>query len=163
MQRLNEEHQMSERITIYTDGGCHGNPGPGGWGCILIDGDRRIELKGFDGDTTNNRMELTAVITALETVSKDPALKGRPVELHTDSQYVKDGITSWIHNWLKKGWKTAAGKPVKNREYWIRLKELDDALDVTWKWVRGHDGNELNEACDTLVQEAIAEGKNGLK
>jgi ribonuclease HI len=150
---------MSETVLIYTDGGCHGNPGPGGWGLVLLDGERRIEKKGYDAATTNNRMELTAVISALETVFQDPALKGRKVELHTDSQYVKNGITSWIHNWMRKGWKTSGGQPVKNKEYWVRLKELDDALDVSWHWVKGHDGNEFNEACDTLVQEAIAAGK----
>jgi ribonuclease HI len=149
--------EKGKKIEIFTDGGCHGNPGPGGWACILLDGPRRIELKGYEEYTTNNKMELSAVIAALERVLKDPELQGRAVELSTDSQYVKNGITSWIHSWVKNGWMTSAKKPVKNREYWQQLKELDQKLQVSWKWVRGHDGNELNEACDALVQQAIAE------
>ena len=148
---------MGGPIEIYTDGGCHGNPGPGGWAFLLNCDEEYIERKGNQRETTNNRMELTAVISALEYVSSEELLKGRPIILHTDSQYVKNGINSWIHTWVKNGWKTSAGKPVKNREYWIRLKAVNDLLKVSWKWVKGHAGNEENERCDALVQEAIGE------
>ncbi|WP_020613884.1 ribonuclease HI [Sediminispirochaeta bajacaliforniensis] len=152
-------NEKEKAVIVYTDGGCHGNPGPGGWACIILSSDNRIEKRGFEAATTNNRMELTAVITALETILSSTSLQKSSVELHTDSQYVRNGITSWISGWIKKGWKTASGSAVKNRELWERLKQLDDRLTVTWRWVRGHDGNELNEACDALVQQAIREGK----
>lgn len=148
---------MDEHIIIYTDGGCHGNPGPGGWGFVLECDGKRIERRGGEKHTTNNKMELEAVISALSLVAETPELSGRRIEIHTDSQYVKNGISSWIHSWMKKGWKTAAGKPVKNQEYWKRLKELDDRVNASWNWVKGHAGNELNERCDALVQEAIAD------
>lgn len=148
-----------ESIQMYTDGGCHGNPGPGGWAYVIDSGGNTVEGRGNEVDTTNNRMELTAVISALEFVHSRDDLKKHPLVLHTDSQYVKNGIESWIHTWIRNGWKTAAGKPVKNREYWVRLKALDDQLNVQWRWVKGHAGNELNERCDALVQKAIGELK----
>jgi ribonuclease HI len=138
-------------IEIYTDGGCSGNPGPGGWAYVLTDGGRQVKASGGEADTTNNKMELTAVIEALEAVKADKKTSLQPVTIVTDSQYVKSGITTWIHNWVKNGWKTAAKKPVKNQEYWMRLKALCDELDVNWKWVKGHSGNELNEECDSMV------------
>lgn len=138
-------------IEIYTDGGCSGNPGPGGWAFVLTAGETQIRKSGGDPDTTNNRMELSAVINALKEVRTNKAWAAGPVMVVTDSQYVKNGITSWITNWEKNGWKTAAKKPVKNKEYWVALKENTDALHVEWRWVKGHSGNELNEACDTMV------------
>ena len=138
-------------IEIYTDGGCSGNPGPGGWAFVLQADGKVIKKSGGEPDTTNNRMELTAVINALSEVKSDPGLSGKPVSIFTDSQYVKNGITAWINNWVRNGWKTSAKKPVKNREYWMRLKELADSADVSWNWVKGHAGNELNEECDSMV------------
>ncbi|MFP4179174.1 MAG: ribonuclease HI [Spirochaetaceae bacterium] len=146
-------------IVVYTDGGCSGNPGPGGWAFVLLDGDRRRERSGGEARTTNNRMELTAVTKALETVQKEAELRGRKIHVYTDSQYVKNGISTWIHTWERNGWLTSAKKPVKNREYWQRLKELADSLDIQWNWVRGHAGNELNEVCDSMVQEEIKKYK----
>jgi ribonuclease HI len=138
-------------IEIYTDGGCSGNPGPGGWAFVLTAGEQQIKKSGGEPHTTNNKMELSAVINSLKEVNTNSLLTGKPVTVVTDSQYVKNGITAWIHNWVKNGWKTAAKKPVKNKEYWIELKTLVDSLDVNWKWVKGHSGNELNEECDTMV------------
>lgn len=146
-------------IIVYTDGGCSGNPGPGGWAFVLLDGDRRRERSGGEAQTTNNRMELTAVTRALETVQKEPELQRREIHLYTDSQYVKNGISTWIHTWERNGWLTSAKKPVKNREYWQKLKELADSLDIRWNWVKGHAGNELNEVCDSMVQEEIKKYK----
>jgi ribonuclease HI len=147
-------------IEIYTDGGCWGNPGPGGWAYRMhLDGET-LEGSGGDAATTNNRMELTAVIEALRLVWKDESLAKRPVVVHTDSQYVKNGISSWIETWSRNGWKTAAKKPVKNQDLWIILKELRDSLSIRWLWVRGHAGNPDNERCDALVQEAVAAVKN---
>jgi ribonuclease HI len=137
-------------VTIYTDGACSGNPGPGGWGAILEWNGRRKEIKGGDPHTTNNRMELTAAIMALE------ALK-RPctVDLHTDSQYLRQGITSWITSWKSNGWRTADRKPVKNVDLWQRLDAALAQHKVRWHWVRGHAGNDLNERADELAREAI--------
>lgn len=154
------EKTDGREVIVYTDGGCSGNPGAGGWAFVLVDGDRRRERSGGEAHTTNNRMELTAVIEALETILDDDSLrkdgKGlRPVAVYTDSQYVKNGISSWIHNWVRNGWMTSGKKPVKNREYWQRLKDLADSLPVQWHWVRGHAGDELNEACDAMVQKEI--------
>jgi ribonuclease HI len=143
---------MAKRVVIHTDGACSGNPGPGGWGAILEwDGHRR-EIKGGDPHTTNNRMELTAAIMALE------ALK-RPctVELFTDSQYLRNGITKWIHGWKRNGWRTADKKPVKNIDLWQRLDTALARHDVRWHWVRGHAGHDLNERADELAREAISE------
>jgi ribonuclease HI len=151
---------MQKEIEIYTDGGCWGNPGPGGWAYrIHLDGET-LEGNGGDAATTNNRMELTAVIEALRLVRKDESLAKRPVVVHTDSQYVKNGISSWIETWSRNGWKTAARKPVKNQDLWVILKELRDSLGIRWLWVKGHAGNPDNERCDALVQEAVASVKN---
>jgi ribonuclease HI len=139
-------------VVIHTDGACSGNPGPGGWGAILTFGDREKELKGGEFDTTNNRMELMAAISALEALKK-PCV----VDLHTDSQYLRNGVTSWIKNWKRNGWRTADKKPVKNVDLWQRL---DDALtphQVRWHWVRGHAGHSMNERADVLARDAIAE------
>ena len=137
-------------VTIYTDGACSGNPGPGGWGAVLLYGEHRREISGASADTTNNRMELTAAIRALE------ALK-RPtdVDLYTDSTYVKDGITRWLPGWKAKGWRTASKAPVKNRDLWEALDALAQHHDVTWHWVRGHAGNAGNERADALAREAL--------
>lgn len=144
-----------EPIIIYTDGGCSGNPGPGGWAFVLNDGSLRRERSGGSPDTTNNKMELTAVIEALKTVRDERAHEGRQIELYTDSQYVKNGISSWIHNWERNGWQTSGKKPVKNKEYWQELKALADVLPVSWHWVKGHAGNELNEKCDQMVRKEM--------
>jgi ribonuclease HI len=142
---------MSGLLTIYTDGGCTGNPGPGGWAAVILEnGEDPREMSGADDATTNNRMELTAVISALEYVIEVFG-KSRPIEVHTDSQYVQKGISEWMKGWISKGWKTSAGKPVKNKDLFIKLKELDDQLSVSWNWVKGHAGNEWNERCDELV------------
>ncbi|MEP3278977.1 MAG: ribonuclease HI [Stappiaceae bacterium] len=138
-------------VTIYTDGACSGNPGPGGWGALMQYGTADKHLKGGAAETTNNRMELTATIEALN------ALK-RPctVDLYTDSQYVKNGITQWIHAWKKNGWRTAAKKPVKNAELWQALDEALKRHKVTWRWVKGHAGDPGNEAADQLAREGMA-------
>jgi len=144
---------MSARkpVVIYTDGACSGNPGPGGWAAILAWGDRCKEISGGEALTTNNRMELMAAISALE------ALKGPSrVELHTDSAYLKDGITRWIHGWKKNGWRTADKKPVKNEELWRRLDEAQHIHDIDWHWVKGHAGHAENERADELAREAMA-------
>jgi ribonuclease HI len=140
-----------QSVVIYTDGACSGNPGPGGWGAILTMGEARKEISGGEADTTNNRMELMAAISALEALKKRCA-----VTLYTDSNYVKDGITSWIHGWKKKGWRTAANKPVKNAELWQRLELARAAHDVTWKWVKGHAGHPENERADELARMGMA-------
>ncbi len=141
---------MADVVEIYTDGACSGNPGPGGWGVLLrFDGNEK-ELKGGARETTNNRMEMTAAIEALS------ALK-RPcqVRLHTDSTYLKDGITSWIHNWKRNGWKTAAKKPVKNEDLWRRLDALLANHEIAWHWVKGHAGHPENERADALAREGM--------
>lgn len=144
-----------DSVIIYTDGGCRGNPGPGGWAYIIKT--EGIEISGSGGDnyTTNNKMELTAVIRSMEAILEDYELSKKSIDLHTDSQYVKNGISSWINNWIRNGWKTAAKKPVKNKELWIELKEVSDKLDVKWKWVKGHAGDPMNEACDSMVNEEM--------
>lgn len=141
----------SSKVIVHTDGACSGNPGPGGWGVILDYNGTRKELNGGEGLTTNNRMELMGAISALE------ALK-RPceVEMHVDSQYVKDGITKWIHGWKKNGWKTADKKPVKNAELWQRLDEALKLHKVSWHWVKGHAGHDDNERADELAREGMA-------
>ena len=137
-------------VVIYTDGACSRNPGPGGWGAILISGAHRKELSGGEAATTNNRMELLAAISALD------ALKGSSrVDLHTDSEYVRNGITTWIHGWKQRGWKTADKKPVKNVELWQRLDAARNRHDVTWHWVRGHAGDPENERADELAREGM--------
>jgi ribonuclease HI len=146
------------RVIIHTDGACSGNPGPGGWGAILEFGDQRKELKGGEAHTTNNRMELMAAIAALE------ALK-RPceVDLHTDSQYLRNGITSWIRKWKSNGWKTAEKKPVKNADLWQRLDGALAHHTVRWHWVKGHAGHDLNERADELAREGIMAVRAGAK
>ena len=143
---------MTPEVVIYTDGACSGNPGPGGWGAILISGQHERDLWGGEPATTNNRMELMAAIQALE------ALK-RPcrVELHTDSKYVQQGISEWLPGWKARGWKTAAKAPVKNEDLWRRLDTARLRHDVTWKWVKGHSGHTLNDRADALARRGIAE------
>lgn len=140
---------MSDAVEIFTDGACSGNPGPGGWGAILRFGAHEKELSGGEAETTNNRMELMAAIAGLE------ALK-RPVKviLCTDSTYVKDGITKWIHGWKRNGWKTSAKKPVKNEDLWRRLDAAVATQDVEWRWVKGHAGHPENERADKLARDA---------
>ena len=141
----------SNKVIAHADGACSGNPGPGGWGVILDYNGTRKELSGGEAETTNNRMELMAAISALE------ALK-RPceVEMHVDSNYVKDGITKWIHGWKKNGWKTADKKPVKNAELWQRLETALHTHKVSWHWVKGHAGHDDNERADELAREGMA-------
>ncbi|MDR1126725.1 MAG: ribonuclease HI [Treponema sp.] len=144
------------RISIYTDGGCHGNPGPGGWAYIILDESECIVAEKYGGEknTTNNRMELLAVINALEAVSVMISdNKSLDSVVFTDSQYVRQGITSWIYTWKKNGWITAAKTPVKNKDLWQRLDGF--SLSVEWMWVRGHAGNIFNEKCDAMTQVAI--------
>ncbi len=142
-------------ITIHTDGACSGNPGPGGWGAILEWNGHRRELKGGEPDTTNNRMEMMAAIQALEALKK----ADRSVILITDSVYLRDGITKWIHGWKKRGWKTADKKPVKNVDLWQRLEELTRAHTIDWRWVKGHAGDPGNERADELAREGLAEAR----
>jgi ribonuclease HI len=142
---------MSEpHVVIHTDGACSGNPGPGGWGAILAFGDRQKELHGGEAHTTNNRMELMGAISALEALKK-PCV----VDLHTDSQYMRDGIMKWIKNWKRNGWRTADKKPVKNVDLWKRLDELAAQHDVEWHWVKGHAGHVENERADRLANQGI--------
>ncbi|MBN2618725.1 MAG: ribonuclease HI [Spirochaetales bacterium] len=137
-------------IKVYTDGGCTGNPGPGGWGIVILVDNKEITLSGGDNQTTNNQMELTAVIKALEYIGNEYSLKEQ-ISIYTDSQYVKNGITSWIINWEKNGWKTASKQPVKNKEYWMTLRSLTNIANIKWFWVKGHSGDKYNELCDQLV------------
>ena len=139
------------RVGIWTDGACSGNPGPGGWGAILVMGPARKELCGGEADTTNNRMELTAAIRALDALTRPCA-----VDLNTDSQYVKDGLTSWLHGWKKRGWLTADKKPVKNVDLWKLLDAAVQRHQVAWHWIKGHAGNEMNERADALAREGMA-------
>ena len=147
---------MSERVVeIYADGACKGNPGPGGWGALLRAGGAERELYGGEADTTNNRMELTAVIRALE------SLKRRcKVRLYTDSQYVQKGISSWIHDWKRRAWRTAGKKPVKNVDLWQQLDALASEHEIEWHWVKGHAGHPENERADALANRAIG-GRDG--
>ncbi|MBT7312952.1 MAG: ribonuclease HI [Halieaceae bacterium] len=138
-------------VKAYTDGACSGNPGPGGWGVVLQFGDHERELKGGESDTTNNRMELTAAIEALKAL-KEPC----HIALTTDSTYVKDGITKWLSNWKRNGWKTAAKKPVKNQDLWQQLEDCVAQHTVEWLWVKGHSGHPENERADTLANEGMS-------
>jgi ribonuclease HI len=138
-------------VIVHTDGACSGNPGPGGWGVILEYNGTRKELSGGEADTTNNRMELMGAISALESL-KRPCT----VEMHVDSNYVKDGITKWIHGWKKNGWKTADKKPVKNAELWQRLDAALGKHKISWHWVKGHAGHNDNERADELAREGMA-------
>jgi len=149
---MTEKNDTSNnRVTIYTDGACSGNPGPGGWGVLLIYGDHTKELCGGEDNTTNNRMELMAAIQAME------ALK-RPctIDLHTDSTYVRNGIKEWINKWHANGWRTAAKKPVKNADLWQKLDIARERHDVIWHWVKGHDGDPGNERADELARQGMA-------
>jgi ribonuclease HI len=141
-----------QTVHAFTDGACSGNPGPGGWGVLLRWGDHEKELFGGEPRTTNNRMELFAAISALEELSRPST-----VVVTTDSVYVKDGITSWIANWKRRNWLTAAKKPVKNVDLWKRLDEAAARHDVTWEWVKGHDGHPENERADALARRGIAQ------
>lgn len=138
-------------VIVYTDGACSGNPGPGGWGAILMSGAHHKELSGGEATTTNNRMELFAAIAALEQL-KGPSR----VDLHTDSAYLRNGIMQWIHGWKRNGWRTADRKPVKNAELWQRLDEATQRHEVTWHWVKGHSGHPQNERADALAREGMA-------
>jgi ribonuclease HI len=143
---------MTPQVVIYTDGACSGNPGPGGWGAVLLYGDKRKEICGGELATTNNRMELMAAIRALEALTKPCQ-----VELHTDSKYVQQGIREWIHNWKKRGWLTADKKPVKNDDLWKRLDQARARHNVDWRWIKGHAGHELNERADALARQGLME------
>jgi ribonuclease HI len=140
----------AEAVEVYADGACRGNPGPGGWGVLLRQGGRERELHGGEAHTTNNRMELTAVIRALEALQP-----GAAVRVYTDSQYVQKGISGWIHDWKRRGWRTADKKPVKNQDLWLRLDELAGGHAVEWHWVRGHAGHPENERADALANLGI--------
>ena len=139
-------------IIVYTDGGCSGNPGPGGWGIVVIADGVAKQLSGGEKLTTNNRMELTAAITALQVIHNTEGFSARPITINIDSQYVKNGITTWIKGWKAKGWKTADKKPVKNQDLWVQLDQLNEGLNVNWNWVKGHAGVEYNEVCDQLCK-----------
>jgi len=148
---------MGDKILhISTDGGCRGNPGIGGWGAILQYGDSEKELYGYEEDTTNNRMELMAAIRALESLTRSC-----PVVLTTDSQYVRKGITEWMESWKARGWKTAAKKPVKNKDLWQRLDEATKSHEIEWEWIKGHSGHVGNERADELANKAMDEAVNG--
>ncbi len=142
----------SDKVKIYTDGGCRGNPGPGGWGALMRFGDHEKEIYGYEDETTNNRMELMAAIRSLEILSRECS-----VVLTTDSQYVRQGITDWMDGWKKRGWKTAAKKPVKNKDLWQRLDKAVQQHDIDWQWVKGHSGHEGNERADDLANRAMDE------
>ena len=142
---------VSRRVSIWTDGACSGNPGPGGWGAVLLYGAHKKELKGGEALTTNNRMELTAAIEALKSLKRPCA-----VSLHTDSQYLRGGVTGWIDGWKRNGWRTADKKPVKNEDLWRRLDAAARQHEIEWLWVRGHAGDEHNERADELAREGMA-------
>jgi len=149
------------KIEIYTDGGCHGNPGVGAWAFVIIkDGVVVFEKSGKDNDTTNNKMELTAAIEAILAL-KELNIEEKTVSLYTDSDYLKSGITVWVKNWLKRGWKTSDKKPVKNMEFWKRLLEVTESYNINWNWVKGHSGKLYNERCDELVQKEVGDAWSG--
>ena len=143
---------VEKTLTIYTDGACSGNPGPGGWGALLIYGAREKELYGGEPDTTNNRMEMMAAIRALSSLKPDYS---KPIIIWTDSKYLKDGITSWIKGWKKRGWKNSKKEPVKNKDLWLSLDSLVQGKNIDWKWVKGHAGVEGNERADELARRGI--------
>ncbi len=148
---------MSERVQLYTDGACSGNPGPGGWGVLMLWNDHEKELCEGEFNTTNNRMELMAAIMGLEALKR-----GIAVDLYTDSTYVRDGITKWIHNWKKNGWRTSAKKPVRNEDLWKRLDTALAPHDVEWHWVKGHAGNPENERADELACQGMTPYRDDL-
>jgi ribonuclease HI len=147
---------MTDVVDIFSDGACSGNPGPGGWGAVLRYKGREKEMFGFDAATTNNRMELTAVIEALRSLKRSV-----PVRVHTDSQYVQKGITEWIHGWKKRGWKTAGREPVKNEDLWRTLDQLAATHTIEWFWVKGHAGHAENERADALARRGIELRRGG--
>ncbi len=147
---------MNEKVEIFTDGACRGNPGPGGWGALLRYRDKEKSIKGGELDTTNNRMELTATIEALKCLKQKSQVK-----LTTDSNYVKNGITVWIHSWLKNNWRTSNKKPVKNADLWQTLHQLNQQHDIEWCWVKGHSGHPENDYVDELANRAIDELQQG--
>ena len=143
---------MTQSIKIFTDGACRGNPGPGGWGALIIENEEEHSLWGGEKNTTNNKMEMTAAIKALEHFTNSSN-----IQLTTDSNYVKDGIESWIEGWKMNGWKTASKKSVKNKELWVRLDDLNNFHNISWKWVKGHSGHRENEIADLLANKGIDE------
>lgn len=145
---------MTPEVTIYTDGACSGNPGPGGWGAVLIFGEREKDIHGGEPATTNNRMELQAAIEALNALTRPCR-----VDLHTDSQYVRQGITSWLAGWKRNGWKTSAREPVKNADLWRALDEARSRHEVRWHWVKGHAGHPMNERADALARKGCEEAR----
>lgn len=145
---------FNRMIKVFTDGGCHPNPGPGGWGVVIVEeGKPNVELYGGERDTTNNRMEMTAFLKGLEAIGPER----RHVLITTDSQYVKNGITSWIHGWKRRGWVTADGSPVKNQDLWIKIDEVAQRHKLTVEWVKGHTGHVENERCDVLATKGRKE------
>lgn len=142
---------MADRVDIYTDGACSGNPGPGGWGALMLYKGEEKEISGGEFDTTNNRMEMLAAIMALKALKRSV-----PVRIHTDSKYLMDGITKWIQKWRANGWRTAARKPVKNADLWQELEALLEDHDVEWAWVKGHAGHPENERADALANQGMA-------
>lgn len=149
---------MSGQAEIFTDGGCLGNPGPGGWGYVIRVGEKTIERSGYDPSTTNNRMELTAVLEALKELAAHPEWASVGTIVVTDSQYVQKGITQWVLSWVRNGWKTSGRKPVKNVDLWMDLWERSRHRPIAWKWVMGHSGDRWNERCHSLVEEAVKRG-----
>ena len=143
---------MTQSIKIFTDGACRGNPGPGGWGALIIENEEEHSLWGGEKNTTNNKMEMTAAIKALEYFTNSSN-----IQLTTDSNYVKDGIEGWIEGWKRNGWKTASKKSVKNKELWVRLDDLNNFHNISWKWVKGHSGHRENEIADLLANKGIDE------
>ena len=144
----------AEVIYIYSDGACKGNPGAGGWGALLVSGGHRKEISGGEANTTNNRMEMTAVIRALESLKRPST-----VEVHTDSQYVQKGISEWMPGWKRRNWRTADGKPVKNQDLWLQLDALSQLHRIEWKWVRGHAGHPENERADALANLGVLQAQ----
>jgi ribonuclease HI len=145
-------------VLLFTDGGCSGNPGPGGWAYLIVSESQGVidEKWGAERLTTNNRMELSAAVAALEAVLANCSLRSSHITLYTDSQYVQKGISTWIQGWKRNGWKTSNKEPVKNQDLWQKLDQLANSLHVEWRWVKGHAGHEYNERVDRLTQEAIA-------
>ena len=144
----------ADTIYIYSDGACKGNPGAGGWGALLVTDGHRKEICGGEANTTNNRMEMTAVIRALESLKRPST-----VEVHTDSQYVQKGISEWMDGWKRRNWRTADGKPVKNQDLWLQLDALSQLHRIEWKWVRGHNGHPENERADELANQGVSQAQ----